>query len=88
MKLQRRSERQTNPRRQFMGRLVAGLSAVMLAGCDKLSHTEWFAKVLGSAETLNNGAQHLLTSRKSMAQEFEEKDLSPYFRSNGTSKPN
>ena len=88
MKLQRRSERQSNLRRQFMGRLVAGLSAALLAGCDKLSHTEWFTKVLSSAETLNNGAQHLLTSRKSMAQEFEEKDLSPDFRSNGTSKPN
>lgn len=87
MKLQRRSERLTNPRRQFMGRLIAGVGAVLLAGCDKLSHTEWFAKVLGGAETLNNGAQHLLTSRKSMAQEFDEKDLSPSFRSNGNSDP-
>ena len=87
MKLQKRSERLANPRRQFMGRLIAGVSAVLLAGCDKLSHTEWFAKVLGSAEVLNNGAQHLLTSRKSMAQEFDEKDLSPYFRSNGNSEP-
>ena len=88
MKLQRRSERQANPRRQFLGRIVAGAGALLLAGCDKLSHTQWFTKVLASAETLNNGAQHLLTSRKSMAQEFNEADLSPYFRSNGTSKPN
>jgi len=40
------------------------------------------------AEVLNNNEQHLLTARKLTAQEFDEKDLSPHFRSNGNSKPN
>jgi DMSO/TMAO reductase YedYZ molybdopterin-dependent catalytic subunit len=87
MKLMRRAERQLMSRRQFFTRALAGASALMLAGCNKLSETEWFPKLLGSAEGLNNSAQHLFTSRKSMAQEFTEADLSPSFRSNGTSEP-
>ena len=88
MKLQRRSERQFTNRRQFMERILAGAGAVLLAGCDKLTRTEWFPKLLGSADSLSSGAQHLLTSRKSLAQEFSEADLSPSFRSNGNSMPN
>ena len=88
MKLMRKVERELMNRRQFLTRALAGASALMLAGCNKLSETEWFPKLLGSAEGLSNAAQHLVTSRKSMAQEFTEADLSPNFRSNGTSNPN
>ena len=88
MKLMRRVERELMNRRQFISRAVAGASALLLAGCNKLSETEWFPKLLGSADGLSNVAQHLVTSRKSMAQEFAEADLSPSFRSNGTSNPN
>jgi DMSO/TMAO reductase YedYZ molybdopterin-dependent catalytic subunit len=63
------------------------MSGALLAGCDALSRTQWFPKVLEMGEHLSSGTQHLLTSRKSMAQEFEEADLSPYFRSNGTANP-
>ena len=59
----------------------------MLSGCDQLTHSEWFTKLLGSAEKLSFAAQRLLLSRKAMAQEFTEADLSPGFRSNGTSNP-
>ena len=88
MKLMRKTEREIMNRRQFIGRVVASAGALLLAGCNKLSETEWFPKLLGSAEGLSNVAQHLVTSRKSMAQEFTETDLSPNFRSNGTSNPN
>ena len=87
MKLIRRAERELMNRRQFLTRTLAGASALLLAGCNKLSETEWFPKLLGSAEGLSNAAQHLVTSRKSMAQEFTEADLSPSFRSNGNSDP-
>ena len=87
MKLQRRSEWQGS-RRQFLTRMAAAGGALVLAGCDQLSRTEWFPKLLGSADRLSSGAQHLLTTRKSLAQEFSEADLSPHFRSNGTSIPN
>ncbi|MGQ0443008.1 MAG: molybdopterin-binding protein [Methylophilaceae bacterium] len=88
MKLMRKAERYMVSRRQFMARVLAGAGAILLTGCDRLSHTEWFPKILASAEGLSNGAQHLFTSRQSMAQEFSETDLSPSFRSNGTSNPN
>jgi DMSO/TMAO reductase YedYZ molybdopterin-dependent catalytic subunit len=66
---------------------LTGASAALLAGCDAASRSEWFPKMLGSAEHLTRGAQRLLTSRRAMAQEFTEADLSPSFRSNGTSNP-
>ena len=77
-----------NNRRQFLVRALGGAGALLLAGCDALSRSEWFPKVLSTAERLSNRAQHLVTSRKSMAQEFTEADLSPRFRSNGTAVPN
>jgi DMSO/TMAO reductase YedYZ molybdopterin-dependent catalytic subunit len=74
-------------RRRFLTRLLLGAGTVVLAGCDKLSHSEWFTNVLSTGESLSKNAHHLLRSRKTMAQEFSEDDLSPNFRSNGTSFP-
>jgi DMSO/TMAO reductase YedYZ molybdopterin-dependent catalytic subunit len=75
-------------RRNFLMQALAAGAAALLAGCDRLSRTEWFPQMLASAEKLTQGAQRLVTSRKSMAQEFTEADLSPTFRSNGTANPN
>jgi DMSO/TMAO reductase YedYZ molybdopterin-dependent catalytic subunit len=73
-------------RRRFLQRALAGAGALVLAGCNKLSQTEWFPKVLGSVEGLNHlGARTV--GRKAMAQEFTPADLSPSFRSNGTAEP-
>ena len=74
-------------RRRVLTQLLTGAGAALLAGCEAASRTQWFPKILGIGEHLTRGAQHLLTSRRSMAQEFEEADLSPQFRSNGTSNP-
>ena len=74
-------------RRRFLSRLTGGCVALLAGGCERLSRTEWFPKILAAAEPLSRGAQHLVTSRASMAQEFSEADLSPHFRSNGTSEP-
>ncbi len=63
------------------------LGALWLSGCDRLSETEWFPKILRTGETLSRGVHRVLGSRPSMAQEFTEADLSPFFRSNGTSMP-
>jgi DMSO/TMAO reductase YedYZ molybdopterin-dependent catalytic subunit len=72
-------------RRFILG--AGSLGALLLTGCDRLSETEWFPKVLRTHETLSRGVHKLLGSRPSMAQEFTEADLSPFFRSNGTSMP-
>lgn len=74
-------------RRRFLARALAGAGAVLLGGCDRLSRTEWFPKLLGAAEPLSRAAQRLVTPRAALAQEFGEADLSPRFRSNGTGNP-
>jgi DMSO/TMAO reductase YedYZ molybdopterin-dependent catalytic subunit len=76
-----------NERRRFLARMSTLGGAVFLAGCDRLSQAGWFAKILGIAESINRGVQHLITPRASMAQEFSASDLSPEFRSNGTFSP-
>jgi DMSO/TMAO reductase YedYZ molybdopterin-dependent catalytic subunit len=78
---------QFQPRRRLFFRMLAGTGAVLVAGCDKLSRTEWFPKFLSNTEILTRKAQRVVLPRKSMAQEFEEKDRSPEFRSNGTAMP-
>jgi len=75
-------------RRGLLTRLLAGASAAVLIGCDRLSQTVWFPRVLGLGEEATYKVQRLLVSRKAMAQEFPAADLSPQFRSNGTSMPN
>src|SRR5579862_778539 len=57
-------------RRRFLGRMIAAFGAFGVAGCDRLSQTDWFPKVLGSAEHLNDRVATLITGRKAMAQEF------------------
>jgi DMSO/TMAO reductase YedYZ molybdopterin-dependent catalytic subunit len=74
------------PRRQFLARGAAAASALALAGCDNLSRTAWFPKVLESAQPVNEAIAKLV-GRRAMAQEFAESDRSPTFRSNGTSEP-
>ena len=74
-------------RRRFLSRIAGALGAAALGGCEKLSESAWFPKVLGSAEKLNRIVMPAVTGRKAMAQEFTDADLSPTFRSNGTSQP-
>ena len=74
-------------RRRFLLRAMGFGSALFLSGCDRLSRTEWFPKVLDSAEKLTLATQRLVMPRKAMAQEFSAADLSPEFRSNGTNNP-
>jgi DMSO/TMAO reductase YedYZ molybdopterin-dependent catalytic subunit len=75
-------------RRNFLVRTLGATGALLLAGCNRLSQTEWFPKVLAVGEQASAAAAHLVTSRTSMAQEFSDADRSPQFRSNGTANPN
>jgi DMSO/TMAO reductase YedYZ molybdopterin-dependent catalytic subunit len=65
----------------------AAFGGLLLAGCDQLSQSPSFLRVLGSAEHLTYRAQRLVVGQ-SLAREFTEAQLSPVFRSNGTSDPN
>ena len=75
------------PRRRFLASAFGTAGVLGLSGCDALSSTEWFPGVLGAGEKLTQAAHRLIASRRAMAQEFAEADLSPAFRSNGTSMP-
>jgi DMSO/TMAO reductase YedYZ molybdopterin-dependent catalytic subunit len=75
-------------RRRFLRGLAASIGALGVAGCDRLSQSEWFPKVLESAEKLNERVAKVVSGRRAMAQEFMAADLSPTFRSNGTAQPN
>lgn len=75
-------------RRGLMARLLAGAGVVIFSGCEKLSETTWFPKVLGLGERATYKVHRLIVPRKAMAQEFTASDLSPQFRSNGTAMPN
>lgn len=72
-------------------RLITGLGALgattLLAGCDPLSRNTQVQNVLGSAEHLTHAAQALLTSRTSLAREFDKSQIAPVFRPNGTTDP-
>jgi DMSO/TMAO reductase YedYZ molybdopterin-dependent catalytic subunit len=74
-------------RRNFILRILAGASALVLAGCEKVSRSSWGPKVLGFGEGVTREAQRVLTPRTALAQEFSESDISPTFRSNGTDDP-
>jgi DMSO/TMAO reductase YedYZ molybdopterin-dependent catalytic subunit len=74
-------------RRRFLARAAGAAGAVLLAGCNRLSQTEWFPKILGAGERATATTAALVTPRRAMAQEFTPADLSPRFRSNGTFDP-
>jgi DMSO/TMAO reductase YedYZ molybdopterin-dependent catalytic subunit len=71
----------------FLRSLCTAVGGVLLGGCDAASRSPSVAKVLSAGEHVSRAIQHALVPRKSMAQEFSEADLSPYFRSNGTDNP-
>lgn len=81
------SARAELPRRRFLARAFGAAGALALSGCDALSESEWFPEVLRVGEHLSKAVQRLVVPRRAMAQEFGEADLSPSFRSNGTSMP-
>ena len=73
-------------RRSFLRASFAALAATMLTACQRLTESTWFPQILATGETLSRNVSQLL-GRKAMAQEFAPSDISPTFRSNGTSSP-
>jgi DMSO/TMAO reductase YedYZ molybdopterin-dependent catalytic subunit len=71
-------------RRRF---IAAGVSGLLLGGCDRLNNSAGFRAVLRSAEKLNLASHRLISARDALAREYGEADLSPIFRSNGTAMP-
>src|SRR5580704_9587454 len=74
-------------RRQMLLRSSTAMGGLLLGGCDRLSESPSFRRMLESAEGLSYHSQRLLVGRQALAREFLQSDLSPVFRSNGTSSP-
>jgi len=74
-------------RRQMLLRSSTAFGGLLLTGCDRMSNSPTFRRLLDSAENLSYRGQRLLVGRHALAREFNEADLSPIFRSNGTSDP-
>ena len=74
-------------RRGLIGAASASFGGLMLAGCDRLGQAPPLSKFLGSAEGLTYRAQRLLLAGQPLAREFSVRDISPVFKSNGTSMP-
>jgi len=74
-------------RRRFLIGAVQAAGLLVLAGCDNLSQSEWFPRLLGSAEGMTRRVQRLITAKNARAKEYTEAERSPVFPSNGTSMP-
>lgn len=79
------------PRRRLIARaggVVAAAGALpLLAGCDAINEAPAVRKILSMGEEMNRASQRALMNRDALAREFTVADLSPVFRSNGTSLP-
>jgi DMSO/TMAO reductase YedYZ molybdopterin-dependent catalytic subunit len=74
-------------RRRFLTGSAAGAGALALGGCDRLSNTIWFTRMLEGAETVNRTVQPAITPSGTEGRQYTEADLSPQFKSNGTHNP-
>ena len=74
-------------RRRFFARTLGAAAALALAGCQRLTTSDWFPQILGVGEKASSAALGLVAGRTAMAQEFTPADMSPSFRSNGTAEP-
>jgi DMSO/TMAO reductase YedYZ molybdopterin-dependent catalytic subunit len=74
-------------RRRLIGAGSAGLGALSLTGCDRLSASPSFQKFIGGAETLSFSSQRLLLAAQPLAREFRPADISPIFKPNGSTMP-
>lgn len=78
-------------RRKVLLLALQGVGAMVMTGCEnifnQLHGNKRVLSLLESAEGLNLRVQRLLTGRDSLAQEFNENDISRYFKSNGNPPP-
>ena len=74
-------------RRALLTGASATAAAAMLGGCDRLGNVEWFQRILRTGEDANMFVQRLLLTDRTLAPEYAEADISPWFKPNGTEDP-
>jgi DMSO/TMAO reductase YedYZ molybdopterin-dependent catalytic subunit len=81
------SDRPGIDRRTLVAGATGTLGTLLLGGCEPLSDNPTVQQVLGSATRLTRVVQRLIGGAHPLAPEYTEADLSPHFKSNGTSDP-
>ncbi|MCJ2040907.1 molybdopterin-dependent oxidoreductase, partial [Methylobacterium sp. J-059] len=74
-------------RRSLLLGATAAAGTAMLGGCDRLGNAEWFRRTLKTGEDANLFVQRVLLTDRTLAPEFAEADISPWFKPNGTEDP-
>jgi len=74
-------------RRALIGGLGAAGSGLLLSGCDRIAATPAARAFFEGSERLTHDVSRLTSTRYSLAREYSDAELSPVFRSNGTSNP-
>ena len=74
-------------RRRLVGSLALGGGGLLLSGCDRIAATPAFRGFVEGAEGLTLDFTRAVSARDALAREFAAADLSPVFRSNGTTNP-
>ncbi|MCJ2016443.1 molybdopterin-dependent oxidoreductase [Methylobacterium sp. E-065] len=74
-------------RRALLTGASAMAAAATLGGCDRLGNAEWFRRTLKTGEDANLFVQRLLLTDRTLAPEYAETDISPWFKPNGTEDP-
>jgi len=85
--LAQRWARRAPSRRGFLAGTAGLLGATALSGCDRFAGTEWGRRTLRVGEDANLFVQRLLLTPASLAKEFPESQISPWFKPNGTVDP-
>lgn len=67
--------------------LLAGMGAAFVAGCSKIGKSDPMQRLFGWAEDWHRGAQRAIAGRQALSPEYSAKDISPFFRGNGTTDP-
>src|SRR4051812_23467635 len=74
-------------RRRFIATGSGALGGLLLAGCDRVTESDWGKRLLGSVDEINRRLQRLLSGRAALAREFSEAEISPVFKANGNTDP-
>ncbi|WP_088343134.1 MULTISPECIES: molybdopterin-dependent oxidoreductase [Rhodomicrobium] len=75
-----------NLNRRALLKMAGGLGAALLTGCDQLTQDQTVRRILGAANPVDQTVQRAL-GPNALAAEFDEADLSPKFRPNGSTDP-
>ena len=64
--------------------VIAGLGAMIVAGCDRVADSRAGSALFRASERLHQGAHRALTGRTALVPEYAVSDISPFFRGNGS----